>query len=168
MGRCRSLIGGIDAILTTCGSCMSSTLVRDATPVPATVRPSFPSWVLGEFHSGRFPPKMCGKCSENVRNWGCPLPQLSPGLWLLPKMFGRCSGNVREMFGVGGCPIPLGGGPPQMFGNVRKCSELVGAPPHPSPGVAVPGKCSDMFGPGGCPSSPLPRGGGSPKMFGKC
>ena len=69
-------------------------------------------------------------------------------------------------------PLPLGGSPPpppQLFGNVRKCSENVrnwwGRSPSLPPGGDATRKCSENVRKRGCT---LPLGGGSCKNVRKC
>ena len=87
------------------------------------------------------------------------------------KPFGKCS----EMFGIRGASPTLPGAvvSRQIFGNVRKCSEMVGCSlSHPSPGAVGPlkmfgnvRKCSELGGGvGGSP--PLPGAVVPRQMFG--
>ena len=103
---------------------------------------------------------MFGKCSVHVLNWeglSLTFPPPLPGEVVLAKMFGTCSGNVRNCW----VPLPTGGQPlpPQIFGNVRKCSENVR-------------KCSELWvSPLLCPSPVLcscKMFGNVRRMFGKC
>ena len=130
-------------------------------------------WPSPPPHPGRWfhpPSEMLGKGSEQGAGLPAPLLQV---LWLR-----KCSGNVREIFGIGGVPLPNPSPgwwfPPKCSENVGemlgKCSELGGGSTliHPCPGWWFP-KFSEL---GGGPRPSLP-GILAPrsyvlKMAGKC